>query len=200
MFSNVRVNQQIYILDKADRTFEIGTVCEEPKVRYSTQPAQQQFNMPYPQQMTVHVVDLKVQTSHGIQPILGLPVDKTVFDNQAKTVFITEDKESMLNELRTLKSQSENHIKMTKYHEEMIPKYDEWIDVLNPEEAEKKRQEQKIKNLEKAYEEQSKAMRQMMESNQEQIEQNRQLMQQIQMMLKGSDNGNSKSSKNKDNA
>lgn len=198
MFSNVRVNQQIYILDKADRTFEIGTVCEEPKVRYATQAAQQQFNMPYPQPMTVQVVDLKVQTPHGIQPISGLPVDKTVFDNQAKTVFITEDKEAMLNELRALKSQSETHVKMTKYHEEMIPKYDEWLDILNPEEAEKKRQELKIQNLQKAYENQSKAMQQMMEDNQKQMEQNRVLMEQIQAILKGSDVGNTKTSKNKE--
>lgn len=199
MFSNLRVNQQIYILDKAERIFEIGTVCEEPKLRYSTQPNPQQYNMPYPQPMTVQVVDLKVQTPSGMQPISGLPVDKTVFDNQAKTVFITEDKDAMLNELKTLKSQSENHVKMTKYHEEMIPKYDEWIGVLNPEEAEKKRQEQKIQNLEKAYEEQSKALQQMMENNQKQMEQNRMLMEQI-IMLKGSENGNVKPSKNKENA
>lgn len=199
MFSNVRVNQQIFILDKANRIFEIGTVCEEPKLRYSTQTNQQQYNMPYPQQVTVQVVDLKVQTPSGMQVLSGLPMDKTVYDNMAKTVFVTEDKESMLNELRVLKEQSVNHVKQTKYHEEMIPKYDGWIDILSPEEAEKKRQEQKLQNLEKAYEEQSKAIQQMMENSQKQMEQNRMLMEQL-IMLKGSESGSVKPSKNKDNA
>lgn len=198
MFSTARVNQQIYILDKANRAFEIGTLCEEPKVRYSTQPVQQQYNMPYPQQTTIQVVDLKVQTPNGIQTLSGLPMDKTVFDNPAKTVFVTEDKEAMLNELRVMRDQSVNHVKQTKYHEEMIPMYDGWIDILNPEEAEKKRQEQKIQNLEKAYEEQSKAMQQMMENSQKQMEQNRLLMEQLQVMLKNSEVGNAKPSKNKE--
>lgn len=197
MFSTVRVNQPIFILDKSARTFEVGTVCEDPKTRYVQIQQNQTFNNPYAQPMTVQVVDLKVQTPSGTQTLNGLPMDKTVFDNQAKTVFITEDKESMLNELRALKIQSENHVKMTKYHEEMIPKFDEWIGVLNPEEAEKKRQEQKIQNLEKAYEEQSKAMQQMMENSNRQMEQNRMLMEQIQAMLKNSDGAN-KTSKTKE--
>lgn len=57
------------------------------------------------------------------------------------------------------------------------------------EEAEKKRQEQKIQSLEKAYEEQSKAMKQMMENSNRQLEQNRLLMEQLQQFIKNSDGG-----------
>lgn len=149
MFSTARVNQQIFILDKANGTFEVGTVCEEPKMRYSTIPQNQQFNAPYSQPMTVQVVDLRIQTPSGIQSLQGLPTDKNVYDNQAKTLFATEDKAIMLNELRVLKGQSEAHVKQTPYHQEMIGKYDGWIEMLNPEEAEKKRTEQKIASLEK---------------------------------------------------
>lgn len=163
MFSTVRVNQQIYVLDKANGTFEVGTVCEEPKTRYSQITPNQQFNTPYPQPMTVQVVDLKIQTPNGTQTLQGLPMDKSVYDNQAKTLFATEDKAIMLNELKGLKNQSENHVKMTKYHEEMIPKYEEWIGLLNPEEAEKKRNEAKIASLEKGLAQQQELNNRLME-------------------------------------
>jgi hypothetical protein len=184
MFSTVRVNSQIFILDKANRTFEIGTVSDEPKLRYTTVPMNPQYNSPYNQQQTIQVVDLKVQTPSGTQTLSGLPTDKNVFDNPAKTVFVTEDKETMLNELRGLKNQSENHLKLTKYHEEMIPKYDEWIGVLSPEDAEKKRNEEKIANLEKGL--------------QQQQEMNRQLIEQMQALMSKLDGGNAKQTKNKE--
>lgn len=183
MFSTVRVNQQIYILDKANGTFEIGTVCEEPKARFSQTPPNTQFNMPYTQPMTVQVVDLKIQTPNGIQTLVGLPVDKNVYDNQAKTLFATEDKATMLNELKVLKGQSEAHVKQTQYHQDMIGKYEGWIEMLNPEEAEKKRNEQKIATLEEGFRQQQ--------------ELNRQLVERMQELISKLDGG-SKNSKNKE--
>lgn len=184
MFSTVRVNQQIYILDKANGTFEVGTVCEEPKMRFSQMPQNQQFATPYSQPMTVQVVDLKVQTANGTQTLLGLPMDKTVFDNPAKTLFATEDKATMLNELMVLKGQSENHVKQTAYHKEMIGKYEGWIGLLNPEEAEKKRNEEKIASLENGLKQQQ--------------EMNLKLIEQMQALMNKLDGGNSKNSKNKE--
>lgn len=184
MFSTVRVNQQIYILDKANGTFEVGTVCEEPKTRFSQMTPNQQFNTPYPQPMTVQVVDLKIQTPNGTQALQGLPMDKNVYDNPAKTLFATEDKATMLNELKVLKSQSENHVKQTQYHQEMIGKYDGWIDMLNPEEAEKKRNDAKIASLEKGLAQQQ--------------EMNRQLIEQMQALMMKLDGGNAKQTKNKE--
>lgn len=182
MFSTVRVNQQIYILDKANGTFEVGTVSEEPKMRFSQMPQNQQFSMPYAQSMTVQVVDLKIQTPNGTQTLQGLPMDKSVYDNPAKTLFATEDKATMLNELKVLKGQSEAHVKQTQYHQDMIGKYDEWIEMLNPEEAEKKRSEAKIASLEKGL--------------QQQQEMNRQLIAQMQALMSKLDGG--KTTKNKE--
>lgn len=193
MFSTVRVNSQIFILDKASQTFEVGSVIAEPIPRYAQIPQNPQnpmFNTPYGQMMTVQVVDLKVQTPSGVQTLKGLPFDKPVYENEQKTVFVTEDKDTMLNELRGLRTQSENHVKMTKYHEEMIPKFDEWIGVLNPEAAEKKRQEQEIDSLKKAVQEQAEMYRQSQETNQ-------QLMAQMQALLSKLDGGN-KNIKNKE--
>lgn len=195
MFSNVRVNQQIFVLDKANGVFEVGTVCEEPKFRYSQQPMSQngQFNNPYQMPQTVQVVDLKIQTPNGLRTLSGLPVDKNVFDNEAKTLFCTEDKNLMLNEFKVLKTQSENHVKQTQYHQDMIGRYGGWIEMLDPVEAEKKRNEQEIATLKKSVAEQTELTRQA-------LEQNRELIQQIQMFMNKSDGGNAKPSKTKENA
>lgn len=180
MFSTVRINQQVFILDKAAGTFEIGVVSEEPKVRFANM-SQNYQPYDYNHPMTYQVVDLKVQTASGVQNLIGLPMDKNVFDNQAKTLFVTEDKAIMLNELRVLKGQSENHIKQNAYHQEMIGKYEMWIDSLSPEDAERKRNEAKIANLENKIVEQQ--------------EMNRQLIDQIKTLMNKLDGANKNKNK-----
>lgn len=178
MFSNVRVNQQIFVLDKANGVFEIGTVCEEPKTRWYT-PAQtqtNQFGYPMTSQQPIQVVDLVIQTPTGRCPVKGLPMDKNFYNNEAHTLFVTEDKQIMLNEFNTLKGISENHIKQTQYHQDMIGKYEGWIEILNPEEAEKKRNEQKMANLENALAQQTAINQQIMEQLQMLSKQNEMLM------------------------
>lgn len=191
MFSNVRVNQQIFALDKVNGILDVGTVCEEPKTRFSQQqPQTNQFGYPMPMQQPMQVVDLVIQTPTGRVPIKGLPMDKNVYDNDAKTYFVTEDKQQMLNELKLLRNQSEEHVKRTPFYEEMIGKCDRWVELLDPEAAEKKRVEQRMASLEKSNAEQADMLRELME-------QNRQLMQQL--VNKGGED-KSKTSKNKENA
>ena len=178
MFSNVRVNQQIFVLDKANGIFEVGTVCEEPKTRYYTpsQPQTNQFGYPMPMAQPVQVVDLVIQTPTGRCPVKGLPLDKNFFENEAKTLFVTEDSQIMLNEFKTLKGISETHIKQTQYHQDMIGKYENWIDILNPEEAERKRNEQKMAQLENALAQQTAINQRIMEQLQVLSKQNEMLM------------------------
>lgn len=196
MFSNVRVNQQIFVLDKANGIFEVGTVCEEPKTRYYTPSKTQtnQFGYPMPMQQPIQVVDLVIQTPTGRCPVQGLPMDRNFYENEAKTLFVTEDSQIMLNEFKTLKSISETHVKQTQYHQDMIGKYENWIDVLNPEEAEKKRLAAELATMKNAYAEQTKI-------NQQVIEQLQALAKQNEMLLaqRGEDK-NVKTSKNKENA
>ncbi|MBD5381947.1 hypothetical protein [Clavibacter sp.] len=196
MFSNVRVNQQIFVLDKANGIFEVGTVCEEPKTRYYTPTKTQtnQFGYPMPMQQPIQVVDLVIQTPTGRCPVQGLPMDRNFYENEAKTLFVTEDSQIMLNEFKTLKSISETHVKQTQYHQDMIGKYENWIDILNPEEAEKKRLAAELATMKNAYAEQTKI-------NQQVIEQLQALAKQNEMLLaqRGEDK-NVKSSKNKENA
>lgn len=196
MFSNVRVNQQIFVLDKANGIFEVGTVCEEPKTRYYTPSKTQtnQFGYPMPMQQPIQVVDLVIQTPTGRCPVQGLPMDRNFYENEAKTLFVTEDSQIMLNEFKTLKSISETHVKQTQYHQDMIGKYENWIDILNPEEAEKKRLAAELATMKNAYAEQTKI-------NQQVIEQLQALAKQNEMLLaqRGEDK-NVKTSKNKENA
>lgn len=190
MFSNVRVNQQIFALDKVNGILDIGTVCEEPKTRFS-QPQTQTNQYGYPMSMPpVQVVDLVIQTPTGRVPIKGLPMDKNVFDNDAKTYFVTEDKQLMLNELRLLRNQSEEHVRRTPFFQEMIGKCDKWVEILDPETAEKKKLELRLDSIEKDNAEKTNMLRELME-------QNRQLMQQL--VNKGGED-KTKLSKNKENA
>ena len=192
MFSNVRVNQQIFALDKVNGILDVGTVCEEPKTRFSQQqPQSNQYGYPMPMQPPVQVVDLVIQTPTGRVPIKGLPMDKNVYDNDAKTYFVTEDKQLMLNELKLLKDQSVEHVKRTPFYKDMIGKCDRWVEMLDPEAAEKKRVEQRMATLEQSNAEQANMLRELME-------QNRQLMQQL--VSKNSEDKNVKSSKSKENA
>ena len=196
MFSNVRVNQQIFVLDKANGIFEVGTVCEEPKTRYYTpsQPQTNQFGYPMPMAQPVQVVDLVIQTPTGRCPVKGLPMDKNFFENEAKTLFVTEDSQIMLNEFKTLKGISETHVKQTQYHQDMIGKYENWIDILNPEEAEKKRLAAEHATMKNAYAEQKKNKQQVIEQLQALAQQNEMLMSQR------TEDKSTKSSKSKDNA
>lgn len=193
MFSNVRVNQQIFVLDKANGIFDVGTVCEEPKTRYYTpaQPQTNQYGYPMPMAQPIQVVDLMIQTPTGRVPVKGLPLDKNFYENEAKTLFVTEDSQIMLNEFKTLRGISENHIKQTQYHQDMIGKYDSWIDILNPEEAERKRNEQKMANLENALAQQT-------EINQRVMEQLQALAKQNEMLLAQRGEDKNKTSKNKE--
>lgn len=199
MFSNVRVNQQIFVLDKANGIFEVGTVCEEPKTRYYTpsQPQTNQFGYPLPMAQPVQVVDLVIQTPTGRCPVKGLPLDKNFYETEAKTLFVTEDSQIMLNELKTLKGISETHIKQTQYHQDMVGKYENWIDILNPEEAERKRNEQKMVNLETALAQQTEINQRVMDQLQALAKQNERLQSELLMNRNGEDK-NVKPSKTKE--
>ena len=193
MFSNVRVNQQIYVLDKANGVFEIGSVCEEPKTRYTqpNNPQNNQYGYPMPMPQPIQVVDLVIQTPTGRCPVQGLPMDKSFYDNEAKTLFVTEDKQQMLNEIRLLRNQSEEHVKRTPFYQDMIGKCDTWTGMIDPEAAEKKRVEQRMAQLEQSNAEQGNMLREL-------LEQNRQLIQQL--VSKNGEDKSVKSTKSKENA
>lgn len=161
MFSTVRVNSQIFILTKGQTpVLEVGNVCEEPKLKPAPyQPAQMPNPYQYPQPQ---VVELVVQTPNGRRTLQGLPSDKTAFDGNNGAIFVTEDKNLMLNELNVLKTQSENIVKGYEHNKELIGIYDGMIGTLNPEAAEKKQYEARISSLESQLQQTLDMMREMM--------------------------------------
>lgn len=164
MFSTVRVNSQIFILTKGQTpVLEVGNVCEEPKLKPAPyQPSQMPNPYQYPQPQ---VVELVVQTPNGRRALQGLPGDKTAFDGNNGAIFVTEDKNLMLNELNVLKTQSENIVKSYEHNKELIGIYDGMIGALNPEAAEKKQYEARISSLENQLQQTLNMMREMMSRN-----------------------------------
>lgn len=161
MFSTVRVNSQIFILTKGQTpVLEVGNVCEEPKLKPAPyQPSQMPNPYQYPQPQ---VVELVVQTPNGRRTLQGLPSDKPAFDGNNGAIFVTEDKNLMLNELNVLKTQSENIVKGYEHNKGLIGIYDGMIGTLNPEAAEKKQYEARISSLESQLQQTLDMMREMM--------------------------------------
>lgn len=164
MFSTVRVNSQIFILTKGQTPIlEVGNVCEEPKLKpapYQSSQMPNPYQYPQPQ-----IVELVVQTPNGRRTLQGLPSDKTAFDGNNGAIFVTEDKNLMLNELNVLRTQSENIVKGYEQNKELIGIYDGMIGTLNPEVAEKKQYEARISSLENQLQQTLDMMREMMSRN-----------------------------------
>ena len=157
MFSTVRPNSQIFILTKSiNPTLEVATVLNVSQPRIGQMQQQNQFQ-PMPM-----VVDIVAQVGSEKRNLNGLPSDKDIFDYQGNMV-ITSNKELMSNEVKMLKEQHENIVKSYDRSKELIGVFDSMLVALNPEEAEKKRNEQKIAALEESLRQQNEINNKMLE-------------------------------------
>lgn len=158
MFQSARVNSQIYILSKGiNPILEVGTIVSVGQPRMGQMTAPNQYPMPM-------VIDLVAQVGNDKRNLTGLPADKDIFDYQGNMV-ITDNKDLMSNELKMLKQQHENIVASYEKSKELIDVFDGMLVSLNPEEAEKKRNEARISELEAKYA--------------ESVEMNQQLMQKL---------------------
>lgn len=107
------------------------------------------------------VVDIVAQVGNEKRNLNGLPSDKDIFDYQGNMV-ITTNKDLMSNEVKMLKEQHENIVKSYDRSKELIGIFETMLVSLNPEEAEKKRNEQKIASLEESLRQQSEINKQML--------------------------------------
>lgn len=186
MFQSARVNSQIFILTKGvNPVLEVGTVMSvgQPRMGQMAQPNQ------YPIPM---VVDLVAQVGNDKRTLTGLPADKDIFDYQGNLV-VSDNKDLMSNELKMLRQQHENIVASYEKSKELIGVFDGMLVSLNPEEAEKKRNEARIADLEAKYAEQ-------VEMTRRQVEMNEQLMQQMQQFMSKLDAAPATPKKTKDNA
>lgn len=142
MFSSARVNQTIYILYKESvPRIEIGNITQVTQPVYKF-PAAPQFG-----QMQEQVVDIYANVGGAQRQFQQLPANKESADFGTGNVFVTVNRDAMNAEISNLKNESVSIINRVEEERQKVVKYDEILMQLNPEFAEKQRQEQEINSL-----------------------------------------------------
>ena len=137
-FQNLRNNHQIYILNKDSiPTLEIG------KVTFVSAPVPKYGNA---SMYTDLVLDITVDIDGRSTNFQKLPATNEIADF-GNNVVIATSKEAMNNELISMKQRSLDIINSVEQHQSIISGCDEILQKLNPEIAEKQRQEQENKQL-----------------------------------------------------
>ena len=130
MFSALRQNSPIYILDKgSEPSLEIGTVVSTTPRMGTYQNA---FNS---------TVDIKAKVGEITKEFNQLPANmsKTYYNN---SVVVTSDKDSMLQEVEGFIRNS------LPYHQKVVESGESMLAILNPQIAKDKANEEKINQLE----------------------------------------------------
>ena len=137
-FQNLRNNHQIYILRKdAIPTLEIG------KVTFVSVPIPKYGNTNMYNDL---VLDITVDVDGKTANFQKLPANGEIADFGNNIVLATS-KEVMNSELTSMKQRSLDIINSVEQHRNIISGCDEILQMLNPEIAEKQRQEQENKQL-----------------------------------------------------
>lgn len=137
-FQNLRNNHQIYVLRKnTTPTLEIGKVTHisVPVPKYG---ASSMYND--------LVLDITAEIDGKATNFQKLPANSEIADF-GNNVVIAVSKEAMNNEVMSMKQRSMDILNSIEQHRSIIDGCDEILQVLNPEIAEKQRQEQENKAL-----------------------------------------------------
>jgi hypothetical protein len=137
-FQNLRNNHQIYILHKdAAPILELGKVTHVsvPVPKYGT-------NSMY----TDLVLDITVEVDGKTTNFQKLPANSEIADF-GNNIVIAISKDAMNSEVTSMKQRSLDILNSIEQHQSIINGCDEILKVLNPEIAEKQRQEQENKAL-----------------------------------------------------
>ena len=137
-FQNLRNNHQIYILHKdAAPTLEIGKVTHVsvPVPKYGTNSMYNDL-----------VLDITAEIEGKATSFQKLPANSEIADF-GNNVVIAVSKEAMNSEVMSMKQRSVDILNSIEQHRSIIDGCDEILQVLNPEIAEKQRQEQENKAL-----------------------------------------------------
>lgn len=145
MFQSLRVNQQFYILTKGvNPRLDVGSVISvsAPQMKFPTVPQSLGSQPEY-------VVDVTVSVNGASQQYQRLPANKEIadFGDNYGNIVVAMNRDAMNNEIATLKNKSEDHIRRVDEEKQKIIAYDAILQQLNPEYAEKQKQEAEIVNL-----------------------------------------------------
>lgn len=159
MFQNLRENSLVYILHKDSTPYiETGSVVRvsSPMPKF---PVPQTFGQP--QEMTVDVV---IRVDGNDITLQKLPASSDVANTTAGgNVTITSSRDAMNAEVNLLKQKSVDIISSVDYHRGLVEGYDKILLQLNPEFAEKQRQQEEISTLKMQMGEMAKNMNALME-------------------------------------
>ena len=137
-FQNLRNNHQIYILHKdAVPTLAIG------KVTYISAPVPKYGNTSMYNDL---VLDITADVDGKSTNFQKLPANGEIADF-GNNIVVATSKEAMNSELVSMKQRSLDIINSVEQHRNIISGCDEILQMLNPEIAEKQRQEQENKQL-----------------------------------------------------
>lgn len=145
MFQSLRANQQFYVLTKGvNPRLDIGVVTSvtAPQIKFQAIP--QGLG-----QQPEYVVDVIVTINGATQQYQRLPANKEIadFGDGYGNIVVSMSRDAMNNEIVTLKNRSEDHINRVEEEKQKIVAYEAILQQLNPEYAEKQKQEAEIINL-----------------------------------------------------
>lgn len=145
MFQSLRNNQQFYILTKgATPRLDIGvvTAVSAPQMKFPSIPQGLGSQPEY-------VVDVTVTVNGATQQYQRLPANKEIadFGDGFGNIVVSTSRDAMNNEIATLRNRSEDHIKRVDEEKQKIIAYESILQQLNPEYAEKQKQEAEIMSL-----------------------------------------------------
>lgn len=137
-FQNLRNNHQIYILHKdATPTLEIG------KVTYVSVPVPKYGNTSMYNDL---ILDITAEIDGKSTNFQKLPANNEIADF-GNNIVVAVSKNAMNNEVMSMKQRSMDILNSIEQHQSIIQGCDEILQLLNPEIAEKQRQEQENKAL-----------------------------------------------------
>lgn len=143
MFSNLRINSQIYILHRDTTPYiEIGQVVSvsQPRPKYQTN------NYITPQEQ---VVDIVVGVNGNNITLQSLPANLDIADQGTinGSLFITTQRDAMNTEISSMRQKSLDIINSIDHHKKVVQDCEVLLQRLNPEFAEQKQQKQEIDML-----------------------------------------------------
>lgn len=139
MFSALRQNSIVYILDKKD-----SLVLKKGQVVSITAP-RPKINGVYSNPLDT-VVDMEVKVGESTELFKNIPSNLSIVNDG--NMVISETREAMCTEVESMLASSKQVIESIPYHKKVLSTCDEILKELNPQFAKEKLQEEKISNLE----------------------------------------------------
>ena len=139
MFSTLRQNSPIYVLEKKDSPVLKKGIIE------TVSPQRSRTGSFYGQPMDM-IVDIRVNIDGTSQEFKNIPANLSIANDG--NIVISETKEAMSTEVDSMLSISKQILESVDYHKDVIEKCEQILKDLNPQFAKDKFQEEKINSLE----------------------------------------------------